>query len=266
MTSTPAVLRSLSVTPDGTVSFEGQTFLEPAQLAGAAALAERARRTARPFALKVDASSDPARFASRMRLGAVLGSHGFGNPFAAVREHPHKNDLLEVSVLDGASSAQLARLVGVRVRSGVAAGLEDVADALCQSAAEIGGNAELYAGHPGYVAAVFIPGRRELLVAVADCGVGLAATLAGKGATNDGEALGLALQGVGSGRSGNGSGIRTTFASVSRLGGEAFLVTGTAAASLRRGRPVAVSRTGHPFQGTLFQARIPLETTAHTVM
>ena len=182
---------------------------------------------------------------------------GFADPLGRVRERDLGGELLEVSALGdtGTAAADLAALVAEKVRGHG----DEVANALFQSTAEIGQNAEAYAGITGYVAAVTVPRNAELLVAVADAGVGLAGTLGAAGGVDDAAAMQLALDGVSSRpSSGAGSGIRLTLSTVAGLGGRCELVSGSAAVVVGGGRSARPWTVRPRFPGTLFQARIPL--------
>lgn len=251
------LLAALELDRHGVVRLSRLRFAEPSHLVGVAALAQRAHLEQRAFAMEPPKNAHVARLACRMRLGKALGDLGFADPLGRVRERDLGSELLEVSALgaDGSAAADLAALVAEKVRGHG----DPVANALFQSTAEIGQNVEAYAGITGYVAAVTVPRNAELLVAVADAGVGLAGTLGPDGDVSDAAALQMALDGVSSRPGpGRGSGIRLTLKTVADLGGRCFLVSGGAAVTVVRGhaaRPRAV-RSG--FAGTLFQASIPL--------
>lgn len=255
MISVSGLLADLGPDGTGTLSLAGAAFLEPAHLVGAAAEAEAARRAGRPFVLRPPTADGTSNFACRMRLGRALRALGYDDPLGTVRENPLGGELLEVTALASGTAASLAGLVSEKVRGPHG---HRIADTLFQSTAEIGQNAEAYAGAIGYAAAVTVPRRRELLIAVADRGVGFVGTLAVKGASNDGEALRLALQGVSSRDGRGGSGVRHTLEAVRLLGGSCLLVSGEAAVTVRGGRQSGPTATSRRYGGTLFQASIPL--------
>jgi len=97
-----------------------------------------------------------------------------------------------------------------------------------------------------------------VLFAVADCGRGLAGTLAVRGATNDREAVELALRGVSRlDTPDRGLGLGRMLSLVGRLGGSVSLISGTAVA-LAGGEVARYRESRTPFGGTLVQGRVRL--------
>src|SRR3954451_6334171 len=166
-------------------------WIPPAAMVAAAAQAHRAHDEGVPFVLVGPADEEPAHYAARMRLGRVLAELGATHDLPAVREHDRQEDLIEVIRLDSVHAVdRLARMVYRKVRPRGA----ELAAALHRSVAEVGENVMDHSGTIGYLAAQTLPRRRELLIAIADSGVGVLATLAHRGAQSHEEAIGLATQ------------------------------------------------------------------------
>jgi len=253
-------LAELSLTPlsgrlvEGTVEVDLRDgWLQPGHLVGVAALAQSCASRGRPFRLAVG----PTRtsYASRMHLGAVLSQLGAGHALPPVPERARERDLLEVTPL---VSPDGTRRLAALVRDKVLAQDPEAAGALYACLTELGLNVQEHAGTTGFAAAQTLLRREEVLFAVADCGRGLAGTLALRGATNDREAVELALRGVSRlDAPDRGLGLRTMVALVGRLGGSLSLISGGAVALAgRAGVRYRESRT--PFAGTLVQGRVRL--------
>ena len=253
-------LPELSLTPLGGALVDGilevdlkERWMQPAHLVGAAAVAQLCAARGVGFRLRVG----PRRtsYASRMHLGAVVADLGGGHDLPAVPERARQRDLLEVTSL---TSPDGTRRLAALVREKVLGRDPAAADALYECLTELGLNVQEHSGTSGFVAAQTLLRRDEVLFAVADCGRGLAGTLAVRGARTDREAVGLALQGVSRlDEPDRGLGLPTMVRLVGRLAGSLQLVSGRAAAVTSGGEAEhRESRT--PFTGTLVQGRIRL--------
>lgn len=245
------------VTQDGTrtVDLSEVRWVDPVHLVTVAAEAEAARRQGLEFRLRGPAEPGRARYAARMRLDQLVADLGGTHDLSAVQETTGSEHLVEVARL--ASPADVNRLAEL-VHERVAVLDGELAHALHQGVAEIGQNVCDHARSIGFVAAQTIPRRGELRFAVADPGVGLLATLRGRGASSDQMAIDFALSGISS-RGGRGTGLPSTVRAVTRLGGYLYLASGGAAAMINRQR--TATSAGDPFSGTIVEGRVPTRRT-----
>ena len=229
----------------------GDTWLEPRDLAGAAALASRYRRAGTPFRVHVGPSL--AGYASRMRLGRVLEELGAAHDLPSVTARPRATDLLEVTRLrTGDDARALAALVHEQVRAVDAA----AAGALWECLTELGANVQEHADAIGYAAAQTRPSTGEVLFAVVDAGRGLRATLAHRGAATDLQGIELALSGTSRlAEPDRGRGLPSTLRLVRELAGSLYLATGEAATRAGAGAS-ETSVLAEPFPGTMVQGRV----------
>jgi hypothetical protein len=226
-------------------------WVDPVHLVAVAAVAEAAHRDGLGFRLRGPTAPDRSRYASRMRLGALVAELGGTHDLPDVAAVSAAEHLVEVARLRTPSDVvRLADLVHDRVAELDA----ELAHALHQGVAEIGQNVCDHAQSIGFVAAQTIPRRGELRFAVADPGVGLLATLRGQGADSDRRAIELALHGV-SRFDRRGTGLPSTVAAVNRLGGYLYLASGASSAMLTRAR--RSMSDGASFHGTLVEGRVP---------
>jgi hypothetical protein len=250
--------RLLPQADDGTrrMSFADLRGVPPAALVAAAAQAHRAHAEGVPFHLHGPTHAEPAHYAARMRLGRVLAELDAVHDLPTVREHDRQEDLIEVIRLDSVHAVErLARLVYRKVlpRGG------DLAVALHRSVAEVGENVLDHSGTIGYLAAQTLPRRRELLIAIADSGVGMLATLAHRGIDSHEAAIALATQERVSryDEPDRGRGLPSALRLIGRESGSLYIASGTAAIrhfpSTRR-----YSEVDAVYQGTIVEARIPL--------
>lgn len=239
----------------------GVRFLEPRHLVGVAAVAHRRRADGQEVFVHRPPDNEKANYASRMHLPQILDSVDARHDLPTVRERRLGGHLLEVTLMRTASDARsLAELVHGKV----APTDIRIADALWESLTELGANVQDHAtAHemaavPGFCAAQMMPRSGEVVFAVADAGVGLLRTLAGRNASSDREALVLALSGTSRlDEPDRGRGLPNALDLISELGGELYLATGTASATATsRGRIHGV--LGTPFRGTLIQGRVPV--------
>lgn len=233
------------------VDLRDVAWVDPVHLVTVAAVAEAAHRDGLSFRLRGPAAADRARYAARMRLGDVVTRLGGEHDLPDVALRDRSDRLVEVARLGTPGDVrQLAALVHDRV-----AELDvTLAGALFEGVAEMGENVVDHARSVGYVAAQTIPRRGELRFAVADPGVGLLATLAGRGATSDRRAIELALSGVS--RTGRrGTGIPQTVRAVTSLGGYFYLASGAAATMVTQKR--SAHSGGARFSGTIVEGRVP---------
>jgi hypothetical protein len=238
------------------VTFAGMQWVPPAAMVAVAAQAHRAQVEGVPFELRGPTHSEPAHYAARMRLGRVLTELDAGHDLLAVREHDRQEDLIEVIRLDNMDAVErLARMVyrKIQPRGG------ELAAALHRSVAEVGENVLDHSGTIGYLAAQTLPRRRQLLIAIADAGVGMLATLAHRGVDSHEGAIALATQERVSryDEADRGRGLPSALRLIGRESGSLYIASGAAAIrhfpSTRR-----YSAVDGVYEGTIVEARIPL--------
>ncbi|MEO6702651.1 MAG: hypothetical protein ABIP57_14290 [Jatrophihabitantaceae bacterium] len=235
------------------------SFLDPVHLVGVAAGAHLAASQGGRLRL-TGLSDDQAAYAARMHLGQIIEQFGGEHDLPSVRERDLHDSLLEVRLLRTREDVrELTALVYHRVGAQDA----DVAHALHVALAEVGSNVCDHAESIGFMAAQTIAEHAVLRFAVADSGVGLFNTLAGRGAVDDRSALNMALSGTSRSEApGHGTGLPSTVDIVSSLEGEILLASGAAATSAtalgRRHYELA-----HHFQGTIFEGAVPATTGRH---
>ena len=229
------------------------SWLDPVHLVGIAAGAHLAAKQGSRLRL-VGLDDDQAAYAARMRLGQVIEQFGGEHQLPSVRERDLRTSLLEIRPLrNRADVRELTELVYHRVAVHDTA----VAHALHLALAEVGSNVCDHAQSIGFMAAQTIAEHGVLRFAVADSGVGLLGTLAGRGASDDRTALRMALTGTSrSTEPGHGTGLPATVAIVSSLGGQVLLASGTAASTAtsrdRQHRELAAG-----YHGTIFEGSVP---------
>lgn len=243
--------------PDGgIVDLRAVDWVRPAVMVGVAALAHRAAGEGRSLEVRAPSRPEPAGYAARMRLGRVLADLGARHDLPDSRERDQREHLIEVSVIDGdPAAARLAELVFRKLRPVDLT----LAKALHGSVAEIGANAPEHSGTVGFMAAQTLPRRNELLLAVADAGVGIRATLARRGADDDERAIELATRERISrfDEPDRGAGLPAAIRLVTGQRGSLYIATGTA--SIRHfGTTRRYLAAARPFPGTLVEVRIPL--------
>ena len=240
------------------LDLSGCRWVDPAHLVGVAAVAARHAGAGARLRVVGPSRADQRRYAARMHLGRVLDELGVAHDLVdVVPEADRVLDLLEVRrVTTEADALALARLVHGRT----AAGDPVAAEALFTGVAELAANVADHAQAPGYVAAQVLPAAGCVRFAVADGGLGLRRTLAGRGARGSRHALHLALDGTSRlADPTRGVGLVTVVHEVGRLRGSLFLASGTAtvraSGSAAAGRAVrADSALRSPFGGTLVEA------------
>ena len=158
------------------------TFLDPVHLVGVAAVAHLVAEQGGRIRL-TGLTEDQASYAARMHLGRLIEEFGGEHALPSVRERDLHDSLLEVRPL---RSRQDVRELTSLVYHRVAARDAEVAHALHVALAEVGSNVCDHAQSIGFMAAQTIAEHGVLRFAVADAGVGLFGTLAGRGATDDG--------------------------------------------------------------------------------
>lgn len=256
-------LQSLAVQlADGTMVLDlsDVSWLDPLHLVGVAATAQLA--AARGLRLRLSGlRGNPAGYASRMRLGAIVEHFGGSHDLpASARELDRSDSLLEVTELATSSDVrQLSALVYDRVAGHDA----EIAHALHTALAEIGANVCEHSGTVGFMAAQTLPAQGVLRFAVADAGAGLLGTLLSQGADSDRMAITMALSGTSRKQGpGRGTGLPTAVTVVSRLGGEVLMASGSAVATANaRGRRHAELASG--FVGTMFEGWVPVAGPRH---
>lgn len=252
-----ARLRPVPVDGRLRVDLDNLDWVPPAIMVATAALAHRSRTDGIGFELTGPARPDTAHYVARMRLGHVLADLDAGHNLPDVREHDRQEDLIEVTGMDSASAVErLARMVFRKLRP---RGLE-LAGALHRSVAEIGENVMDHSGTIGYLAAQTLPRRRQLLIAIADAGVGMRTTLAHRGAATDEDAITLATQEHVSryDEPDRGRGLPSALGLIAREAGSLYIASGTAAIRhFPTTRRYLAADDG--FAGTIVEARIPLD-------
>ncbi len=116
-----------------------------------------------------------------------------------------------------------------------------------------------HSGTIGYLAAQTLPRRRELLIAIADAGVGMLATLMHRGVDSDEAAIALATREQVSryDEPDRGRGLPSALHHIGRQSGSLYIASGSAAI-----RHFPTTRrylhADGAFEGTIVEARIPL--------
>jgi hypothetical protein len=231
------------------------SFCEPLGLVAIAAFADGAREHAD---VRVVAPRDAsvARYLSRMRLDQALDDLGVRHDLPAVREHSHDDVLLELAAFT--SAADVDQLAGI-VHRAVEPAAPEAASALHDCVVETGDNVPRHARRArGYLAAQKVRQGRDLMFAVADAGVGVLATLRGRGARDAASALRLAVQDGVTETPGcsSGSGLPEVVRHLSALRGHLCLVSGDAALTVST-RCQRVDRWAEPLPGTVLQGFVP---------
>jgi hypothetical protein len=238
------------------VDLRDVSWMPPSAMVATAAQAHRAQLDGIRFELRGPTDSEPAHYAARMRLGRVLAGLEATHDLPVARAHDREEDLIEVMPLDSPGTVdRLARLVYRKV---LPRGKE-LAAALHRSVGEVGENVMDHSGTIGYLAAQTLPRRRELLIAIADAGVGMLATLAHRGVLSDEDAIALATRERVSryDEPDRGRGLPSALHHIGRQAGSLYIASGTAAIrhfpTTRR-----YLRADAGFEGTIVEARIPL--------
>lgn len=231
-------------------------WMPPSAMVATAAQAHRAHLDGTGFELRGPKDSEPAHYAARMRLGRVLSELGATHDLPTARAADRAEDLIEVVPIDSAGTVdRLARLVYRKV---LPRGKE-LAAALHRSVGEVGENVMDHSGTIGYLAAQTLPRRRELLIAIADAGVGMLATLTHRGVLSHEAAIALATQEQVSryDEPDRGRGLPSALRLIGSQSGSLYIASGTAAIrhfpTTRR-----YLRSDDAFDGTIVEARIPL--------
>jgi hypothetical protein len=232
------------------------SWVPPSAMVATAAQAHRAHLEGAAFELRGPAQSEPAHYAARMRLGRVLSELQATHDLPTAREHDRQEDLIEVIPIDSSTAVdRLARLVHRKV---LPRG-RDLATALHRSVGEVGENVMDHSGTIGYLAAQTLPRRRELLIAIADAGVGMLSTLTHRGVASHEDAIALATQERVSryDEPDRGRGLPSALRLIGRQSGSLYIASGTAAI-----RHFPTTRrylcADDAYDGTIVEARIPL--------
>ena len=231
-------------------------WVSPTTMVALAAQAHRARDAGEAFVVRGPVRPDPASYAARMRLGAVLRSLGATHDLPATIERDQRANLVELTAIrTGEDADRLAALVFHKLERHD----PELASALHRSIGEVGQNVPEHADAVGYLAAQTMPRRNELLVAVADAGVGLLHTLARRGAADHATAVALATEPAVSEFDGptRGAGLPTTLRLIRQVKGSVYIASGDAAVR-HRPRGVQRMRCDWAYPGTIVEARIPL--------
>lgn len=250
----------------------GTVWPEPRHLTGAAAVAYRRRADGEQVRLHRPTDRERSSYASRMHLGRVLDEMGADHDQRRVRERDLAGDLLEVRML---RTAEDARRLAQVVHGKTVSREEHVGEALWEAITELGANVQDHARRPGdpetpgFCAAQSIPSTGEIRFAVADSGRGLLATLAGRGAHDDRDAIVLALSGTSRlDQPDRGRGLPNTLELVTELGGDLYVASGTGSATATSARRVHKTLNnpfpGHPRPGQGQGQRPALDLAAFT--
>ncbi|ROP26515.1 hypothetical protein [Pseudokineococcus lusitanus] len=236
------------------LDLSGCRWVDPAHLAGAAAVAARHAAAGSPLRVVGPVRPDQRRYAARMHLGRVLDDLGVPHDLPDdVPERDRTLDLLEVRRVVGEDDAVA---LAVLVHGRTATTDPEAAAALHTGVAEVAQNVADHAGATGYVAAQVLPSAGLVRFAVADGGLGLRCTLADRGARGHRHALHLALDGTSRlPDPTRGAGLVGVVREVTRLRGSLYLASGSAAVRVTgAGRHVrADSALRTPFAGTLVE-------------
>jgi len=233
-------------------------WLDPLHLVGIAAHAHHAQQAGRRLRL-VGLPADQAGYAARMHLGRIVEQFGGEHRLPEVAEQDLHDSLLELRPLRNPADVEVLTALVYRRVAGTD---EQAAHALHVALAEVGSNVCQHARSIGFMAAQTIAEHGVLRFAVADCGVGLLATLRGLGAGDDRQALRLALSGQRQLDSpGRGYGLPRTRQLITQLDGEMLLASGVAAsridAQVRHER-----RLDQSYPGTIFEGAVPVHPVA----
>lgn len=231
------------------------SFVTPGGLAALLTMTARLVATGRPVAFDCPQSVDVARYMSRMGLGACLDHLGVGSDLPAVTHHDRAEHLLECEFIEDEALEGLSELVMQRMDE---AGVHPLAvDELATHVHEVAGNVRIHAGSGGgfVCAQSYERGtpRERVVIAVADPGAGIPATLSRRHRfENDQAALQLATQLRVSGREGDrGLGLHYLVRDIPGAGGKVTLRSGNAIRTVYPRGPYSTS--GAAFPGTLVE-------------
>jgi hypothetical protein len=242
------------------VDLGGLDWVTPTVIVAVAAQAQLAAAHGVPFRVHAPRGRDPARYAARMRLGRMLTAAGAAHDLPDVAEHDQSEHLVELARIETeGDAARLARLVDRKVRPHD----PELARALHGSIGEVGANVPDHAITVGFMAAQTMRRRRTLVVAVADAGPGLLATLAAAGAADHEQAIEYATTPAVSqfADPSRGTGLPTTLRLIAGVGGSVYIASGDR--SIRHHahtrRFGAVHGGDYVYPGTIVEVRIPLD-------
>lgn len=245
---------------DDAVDFGSVTFVEPIGLVAAAALTDRAASQGHPVQFVRPGEFGARNYLARMGLGKHLDTLLLSHDLPTVSENPHPDDLLELrrfsSEFDG---TQLAQLVYNRVSGDSGEVDAQVPETLHESLCELASNVTNHAQAPGFAAAQTYPGMNTIVFAVADSGIGIRQSLAGRyDVSDDAEALRIAVRyGVtGTGEGGRGSGLHDVMVSVVGLQGVFTVISGHGKLVVTDSNAINPITMPTYYPGTLIQGRL----------
>lgn len=216
-------------------------------------LIEWSYRRRHEVVLRSPTSSNCANYLSRMGLGQALVDHGYSNPLPHVTSNP-LGTLSELRRFEGEQDLDdlVTCLIGLYRAAGGEAH-EPLYAALYETAVNVIEHSE--AGG-GWVALQFYRSTDQVVVATADCGRGMKASL---GTRTDRQAVsqGARLHETSTGQPGRGRGIPSIISLTKRYCGQVVFVTGTVTAIFTRGNSTpktTVQRASVP--GTLVETTI----------
>ena len=241
----------------GVVDLRGASWVEPGGLVAVAALVDEQLSLGRDMYVLGPVNGNVASYLSRMRLGRLLDEMGADHDLAPVNEHAVERSLLELTRFTGEDGVDALAEIPFDT---LEADHPVVASALYEAICEIGCNVPQHSGKShGFMAAQTTWHGQEIRFAVADSGVGIAATLADVGIHAEATALDSVLN-EGISRTGDparGRGIPRTRELLTGLGGNLFLASGavqrTAFSHAVRGRPLTQPVPGTVLQGTILR-------------
>ncbi|QPZ39686.1 hypothetical protein [Paramicrobacterium chengjingii] len=255
-----SLLASLDPSSTGklVIDLSDASFIEPAGLVGIAAIAERARRAARPVNVKTAKDKNVANYISRMNLGTALDGLDVSHDIGEVRARDLSSELLEVSRVSGQHAGEgVAELVYDKLRKANVDG--GVCEAFHAAICEVVGNVEFHAAVENcFVAAQTTYGGNKVLFAIADSGQGLRGSLEESMPVNDDEnALQLAVTAnvSGTGETGRGQGLPDVIETATGLRGKVDVASGKAYSQFSHGNIQKRSQDA-PFNGTLIQVEL----------
>ena len=246
---------------DGALSVDlgALDWVTPTAIVAVAAQAQQAQAQGIPFRVRAPYRPDPARYAARMRLGRMLTAAGAVHDLPDVVEHDQSEHLVELARIESEDdAARLARLVERKLRPHD----PELARALHGSIGGVGANVPDHAVTVGFMAAQTMRRRRTLILAVADAGPGLLATLAAAGAADHEQAIEFATTPAVSQYPdpSRGTGLPTTLRLITGVGGSVYIASGDRSIRhhARTRRFGAAGAGDHVYPGTIVEVRIPL--------
>jgi signal transduction histidine kinase len=198
---------------------------------------------------------DVRYYLSRMGMGKVLDASGVSHELPSVNANLALSQRALVEVEAFSSEDDVAALVSIVNYQSVAAELQRaVSRALLEAGCNVPEHARV---HRGFMAAQVI--NNQLRLSVADAGVGILSTLQDSGATNEKQALLLAVTGTsefdGEDR---GRGLKSIHESIGAHGGRGALISGQSIVSMSPNRLFAWTGNSGSYAGTILDVVLPI--------